>query len=249
MFRLDGKIALVTGAGRGAGLGIIRTLAKQGAHVVVNDIDPAAAAAAAEALRTAGGRATPVVFDVTVWESVRAAVAQVVREVGPIDILVNNAGNAGSQPMQLKLFVEMAPEDWQPFIAVNLLGVLNCTHAVLRGMCERGWGRIITISSGSGQVARPPGASLYGAAKAGGAHFMRHLSQEVARSGVTANVISLGMMNHLPEEFTAPVIRTIPIGRLGTPEDIGAAVLFLASEEASWITGATLAVDGGGTAK
>jgi NAD(P)-dependent dehydrogenase (short-subunit alcohol dehydrogenase family) len=249
MFRLDGKVALVTGAGRGAALGIIRTLAQQGAHVVVNDIDSVAAVGAAEALRTAGGRATPAVFDVTVWESVRAGVAQVVRDVGPVDILVNNAGNAGSQAMQLKLFVDMVPADWQPFIAVNLLGVLHCTHAVLRGMCERRWGRVITISSGSGLVARPPGGSLYGAAKAGGAHFMRHLSQEVARSGVTANVISLGMMNHLPEEYTKPVVNTIPIGRLGTPEDIGAAVLFLASEEAGWITGATLAVDGGGTAK
>lgn len=249
MFRLDGKVALVTGAGRGAGLGIIRTMAQQGAHVVVNDIDPAAAAAAAEALRAAGGRATPAVFDVTAWDAVRAGVEQVARDVGPVDILVNNAGNAGSQPMQLKLFVDMAPQEWQPFIAVNLLGVLHCTHAVLRGMCERRWGRVITISSGSGLVARPPGASLYGASKAGGAHFMRHLSQEVARSGVTANVIFLGMMNHLPEEFTKPVINTIPVGRLGTPEDIGAAALFLASEEASWITGATLAVDGGGTAK
>lgn len=249
MFRLDGKVALVTGAGRGAGLGIIRTMAQQGAHVVVNDIDPAAAAAAAEALRAAGGRATPAVFDVTAWDAVRAGVEQVARDVGPVDILVNNAGNAGSQPMQLKLFVDMAPQEWQPFIAVNLLGVLHCTHAVLRGMCERRWGRVITISSGSGLVARPPGASLYGASKAGGAHFMRHLSQEVARSGVTANVIFLGMMNHLPEEYTKPVINTIPVGRLGTPEDIGAAALFLAPEEASWITGATLAVDGGGTAK
>lgn len=249
MFRLDGKTALVTGAGRGAGLGIIRTLAQHGAHVVVNDIDAAAADAAAAALVAAGGRATAAAFDVTVYDAVRDGVARVTREIGPIDILVNNAGNAGNQPMQVKLFIDTEPADWQPFIAVNLLGVMNCTHAVLRGMCERGWGRIITISSGSGLVARPPGVSLYGAAKAGGIHFMRYVSHEVAKRGVTANVIALGMMNHLPEEFTRPVVATIPVGRLGTPEDIGAAVLFLASNEASWISGATLAVDGGGTAK
>ena len=241
MFRLDGKTALITGAGRGVGLGIARALAGQGARVIVNDIDGARAEAAAAQLRGEGFDAIGAAFDVTAVAAVEAAVAG----LGRIDILVNNAGNAGDAPMQQMAFREMSPADWDRFIAINLKGVLNCTHAVLPGMCERGWGRVITISSEAGRMGLNIGVSLYGAAKAGAAHFMRHLSQEVSRQGVTANAISVGLMNNVPPEFTDRAIAGIPVGRLGTPADIGAGVVYLASEEASWVTGATLAINGG----
>ena len=241
MFRLDGKTALITGAGRGVGLGIARALAGQGARVILNDIDAERAQAAAAQLRGEGFDAADAAFDVTVVDAVTTAV----KGLGRIDILVNNAGNAGDAPMQQMAFQQMSPADWDRFIAINLKGVLNCTHAVLPGMCERGWGRVITISSEAGRMGLNIGVSLYGAAKAGAAHFMRHLSQEVSRQGVTANAISVGLMNNVPPEFTDRAIAGIPVGRLGTPADIGAGVVYLASEEASWVTGATLAINGG----
>ncbi len=248
MFRLDAKVAVVTGAGQGMGFGIARALARQGARVVVNDIDSTRAAAAAAEVRASGGQASAAAFDVTAGGAVAESLDRIAHEVGPVDILVNNAGNAGAQLMQLKQFTDMTPADWEPYLAVNLMGVLHCTHAVVGGMCARGWGRVITISSEAGRQGLAIGASLYGAAKAGAASFMRHLSQEVAAHGVTANVIALGLMNNVPEEFTQPLVQSIPVGRLGTPEDVGAAVVFLASEEASWITGATLALNGGAVA-
>jgi NAD(P)-dependent dehydrogenase (short-subunit alcohol dehydrogenase family) len=118
---------------------------------------------------------------------------------------------------------------------------------VIKGMCGRGWGRVITISSTAGRVGTAIRTSVYGAAKAGAAHFMRHLSQEVAKAGVTANVISLGFMNTMSGPFAEKIFPTVPVGRFGTPEDLGAATVFLASKEASWITGQTLVVDGGYT--
>jgi 3-oxoacyl-[acyl-carrier protein] reductase len=139
----------------------------------------------------------------------------------------------------------MPPEAWDRWIDVNFKGVLNCTHAVIKGMCGRGWGRVITISSTAGRVGASIQTSVYGAAKAGAAHFMRHLSQEVARQGVTANVIALGFMSTVSEEYEKTVIPQIPAGRCGTGEDVGVAVVYLASREANWVTGATLVVDGG----
>jgi NAD(P)-dependent dehydrogenase (short-subunit alcohol dehydrogenase family) len=245
MFRLDGRIALVTGSGGGLGIGIVRALAAQGATVVVNDLDPGRAEATAEALRKDGHRAFSVPFDVTDLAAVETGVQRVVREVGPIDILVNNAGNAGGHSFNQWPFADMPPEAWDRWIDVNFKGVLNCTHAVIKGMCGRGWGRVITISSTAGRVGTAIRTSVYGAAKAGAAHFMRHLSQEVARQGVTANVIALGYMSTVSEEYEKTVIPQIPAGRCGTGDDVGAAVVYLASQEAAWVTGATLVVDGG----
>jgi NAD(P)-dependent dehydrogenase (short-subunit alcohol dehydrogenase family) len=247
MFRLDGKIALVTGSGGGLGVDIARMLASQGAHVVVNDLERGRAEATAEALRAEGLKASSAPFDVTDGDAVTAAIAQIATGIGPIDILINNAGNAGGQVFQQRPFAELLPEQWRPFIDVNLMGVLHCTRAVINGMIGRGWGRVITISSTAGRVGGAINVSIYGAAKAGAAHFMRHLALEVARQGVTANVISLGFMNTVGEEFDRAVAPTIPMGRTGTGQDVGAAVVYLASEEANWVTGATLVVDGGST--
>jgi NAD(P)-dependent dehydrogenase (short-subunit alcohol dehydrogenase family) len=231
----------VTGAGQGVGAGIARMLAAQGAVVQVNDFVPARAADTVALITAAGGRAEARPFDVTHPAAEQAAV----EAIGQVDILVNNAGNGGAEGMKTIPFKDMAPEQWEGPIRVNLYGVLNCCHAVVNGMVERGWGRIITISSGAGTSGVAIGVSPYSAGKGGGLSFTRTLALEVARTGVTANTIALGLMEMKDPQVTAHLARAIPVGRTGTPEDIGAAVVWLASEEASWVTAQTIEVNGG----
>jgi NAD(P)-dependent dehydrogenase (short-subunit alcohol dehydrogenase family) len=241
MFDLTGRAALVTGAGQHVGAGIARALADHGATVVVNDLVAERAADTAETIRAAGGSADTVVFDVTDLAAVRAGAAA----VGPVDILVNNAGNAGAHRMVPTPFREMDPADWTAPIEVNLYGVLNCCHAFVGGMCERGWGRVITIASGAGTVGLRLGVSTYGAGKGGAIAFMRHLAVENARLGVTANTLALGLMQPPTGDGTEALARQIPVGRVGRPEDVGAACVYLASDEASWMTGQTIELNGG----
>ena len=241
MFDLTGKVALVTGAGQHVGAGIARALAAQGATVVVNDLVAERAASTVDAIRADGGSAEPVVFDVTDLAAVRAGAAT----AGQVDILVNNAGNAGASRMVPTPFREMDPADWGAPIEVNLYGVLNCCHAFVGGMCERGWGRVITIASGAGTVGLRLGVSTYGAGKGGAIEFMRHLAVENARLGVTANTLALGLMQLPTGDGTEALARQIPLGRVGRPEDVGAACVYLASEEASWMTGQTIELNGG----
>ena len=237
--------ALITGAGQGMGLGVAKRLAAAGIGVFINDIDPDKAEAAAAAIREAGGRASAAPFDVTDAKDAFEAIRSVEASSGPVDILVNNAGNAGAVDMDQLSFRDMPVEHWPRYLGVNLYGVLHCTKGVIDGMCERGWGRIITISSEAGRVGLDINVSLYGVAKAGAAHLMRHLAREVGPQGVTANVIALGLMDNVPDEFAGPIIRTIPARRLGTPDDVAGAVTFLASDDAEWITGQTLVLNGG----
>ncbi len=244
MFDLSGKLALVTGSGQGIGAGIARYLARQGARVLVNDFYEERATASAEAITKEGGEASALAFDVTDREAV-------VEKLGSlaIDIVVNNAGNAGAKMMEPAPFRDMPPERWNAAIDVNLFGVMNTTHAVLKGMCDRGFGRLITISSGAGVVGLPIGVAPYGAGKAGASSFMRHMAIENARLGVTANSIALGLMEMTEvhdEKLVASLSRTVPVGRLGNGDDLGPAVVWLASNEASFVTGQTIHVNGGG---
>jgi len=244
MFELDGRVALVTGAGQGVGAGIARLLALQGAAVGVNDRVGERAERVAAEIVAAGGRAQAQPFDVTDAAAVQAGVAKLEAALGPVDVLVNNAGVP--EGMGLAPFREMPPASWARYVDLNLYGVLHVTRAVLDGMCQRGFGRIVTISSGAGQVGLGIGVSLYGAGKGGAIAFMRHLALEVARFGVTANTLALGLMSNAADASgVAGIERTIPVGRAGLPEDVGAAVVFLASREAGWITGQTLGVNGG----
>ena len=243
MFDLNGKTALVTGAGQGVGLGIAQTLIEAGARVFVNDLDPERATAAAAQL---GANATALPFDVADGDAVEKAIAG----VGPIDILVNNAGSPPS--MRAIKFRDLPRSEWAPYIDVNLYGVLNCVKAVIDGMCERRWGRIITISSGAGTQGLNIGVSIYGAGKGAGIGFMRHLAMECAGDGVTANTLALGLMaresspdGEESRTVTEKMARLVPVGRLGTGADIGHACVYLASNEASWVTGQTISINGG----
>ncbi|GAA4990975.1 SDR family oxidoreductase [Yinghuangia aomiensis] len=249
MFELQHKTALVTGAGQGVGAGIAGLLAEQGALVAVNDVDAERAEATAAKIRDAGYLAKALPFDVTDYEQVTAAVAAFARKASPFDVLVNNAGNAGSGAFRPKPFRASEPEEWRRFTDVNLFGVMNCAKAVIEGMSSRGHGRIITIASGSGVVGQAIGVSLYAAAKGGAIAFMRHLALEMASEGITANTIALGMIDPATSgrvaNHTKKLAARIPVGRTGAPEDAGALCAFLASDQASWITGQTIHLNGG----
>jgi NAD(P)-dependent dehydrogenase (short-subunit alcohol dehydrogenase family) len=237
MFDLTGKVALVTGAGQGVGAGIARALTTCGATVAVNDLVAARADETAAALR---GLAVP--GDVTDDDQVQSMVSRVEAELGRVDILVNNAGVPAEGAPSVR-FRDMARDDWHRYLDLNLYAVLSCTRAALDGMCDRGWGRVITIISEAGRAGQPPGLSIYAAAKAGAAGFTRILAREVGRHGVTANCVSLGTIDNNP--IRDEVLRATPMRRYGTPDDVGAAVAYLASDEAGWVTGQTLPVNGG----
>jgi len=241
---LEGKVALVTGAGRGIGKAIAERLAAEGAKVAVADIDPATAAATAAEI---GRGAIAVTMDVTDGASVRDAVAETAKQLGPIDVLVNNAGWDKIEP-----FVKSQEETWDRVIAINLKGPIRCARAVLDSMIERRSGKIVSIGSDAGRVGSS-GEAVYSAAKAGVIGFGRTLAREVARYGINVNVVCPGPTN-TPllqetvggnEKLMASLKQAIPLGRTGEPDDLASAVAFLASDDAGFITGQTLSVSGG----
>ena len=246
LFDLSGKVALVTGAGQNVGAGIARVLAGQGAAVAVNDIRVERAEDTVREITEAGGRAMAVGFDVTDYDDVVAGVARVAAELGSVDILVNNAGNGGAEGMKPTKFRESDPASWRGPIDVNLYGVMNCSRAVINPMVEKGWGRVVTIASGAGVVGLNIGVSPYGGGKGGAIGFMRHLAVENARAGVTANTLAIGLMPITGDRsVTEALAKQIPTGRTGLPEDIGYACAYLTSNEAEWVTGQTIHVNGG----
>ncbi len=251
MFDLTAKRALVTGGGRGAGAAIVAALAERGAAVAVNDLHADRAERTAGDVVASGGRAVSVPFDIRERTAVEDGVAAATERLGGgIDILVNNAGPpAGMATVQ---FRDMEPDAWHEFVDINLYGSLNCIRAVLDPMVEGGWGRIVQISSGAGRTGVPFGVSLYGAAKSSIEGFVRHLALEVALTGVTVNALALGLLTNAvpddaPDRTMSALASTIPVGRLGQPSDIGPAVVYLTSPEASWMTGQTINLNGGST--
>ena len=247
MFDLTGKVALVTGAGQSIGVGIATTLAEAGAAVAVNDLVAERAEATAALIRQQGGTAFVAPFDVTDYDAVFAAVATIEAELGPVDVLVNNAGIAEGAGAKFFLDDEATPEYWEKWVDLNLYGVMYTCKAIVPGMVERGFGRVVTISSGAGTQGLAIGMSAYAAGKGGAIGFMRHLAMETAKSGVTANSLALGMMENNAERLPAETIPKLnPIGRLGTGRDVGTTVVWLAAE-GSWITGQTILVNGGST--
>lgn len=251
---LTGHVAMVTGSGQGVGRQIALDYAANGALVVINDYVEARAKAVAEEIAEAGGTAVPVQGDVTDLAQMKEIVARVATDHGPIDILVSNAGNGGANPNadMVKPFWETGPEAWNGFIGVNLYGVINGVSAVIPGMIEKKYGRIITIVSEASRYG-DVGLEIYSGAKAGAAGFTRAVARRMGRYNVTANNIAIAatVTPQTEARFTPDtdrnkkIMEKYVVRRFGKPSDVANLAQFLASEGSEYITGQTYAVNGG----
>lgn len=242
---LDGKTALVTGASRGIGRAIAIRLASEGAAVAINYAGNIKAAEEVKAvIEAAGGRAMLVQADVADAAAVDGMIKAVVENFGSIDILVNNAGITRDG-----LLMRMKEEDWDAVINTNLKGIFHCTKAVSKLMMKKRYGRIVNMASVVGLIGNA-GQSNYAAAKAGVIGFSKSMARELASRGITVNMVAPGFIDTdmtavLPDKVREAMVADIPLGKIGTPENVADAVVFLVSDQASYITGQTINVDGG----
>ncbi|MDP8921848.1 MAG: SDR family oxidoreductase [Chloroflexota bacterium] len=250
MFRLDGRVALITGAGQGIGLATARALAVQGADVALNDLDPARAEAATRVIAALGGRTVAVPADVIDETEVAAMVERCVAELGGLDILVNNAGGSGGSAGPIEA---LSLDAWERVQRLNVTSAFLCIRAALPHLKRRG-GRIVNVSSLAGVSRSIIGGAAYASAKAAVLGLTRHLSGELGPYGITVNAVAPGLtfterveatFAARPEADRQVTLGRIPLGRAGAPEDPAAAVAFLCSDEAAYITGATVDVNGG----
>ena len=243
---LAGQIALVTGGSRGIGRATVLTLGRLGAHVVINYRNNQAAAEETLAALTADGRGRGELcrFDIADENQIEAAIKIIVDRHHKIDILVNNAGVTADN-----LLIRMKPDDWDQVVGINLKGTILCTKAVTRVMLRQRYGRIIHLSSVVGQTGNA-GQSIYAATKAGILGFTKAMAREVASRGITVNAVAPGfieteMTAKLPAKLQEEFLRSIPLGRFGTCEDVAESIAFLAGPAAGYITGQVLSVNGG----
>ncbi|MCP3993168.1 MAG: glucose 1-dehydrogenase [Actinomycetia bacterium] len=250
MNRFEGRTVVVTGGGGGIGGAVCSAFAAEGALIGVLDRALDAASETAQRITDAGGRALAVACDITERSDVDGAIERVTDELGPIDVLVNNAGWDLFVP-----FLDTEPDDWSRLIDINLIGALHMHHAVLPGMVERGSGRVVNVASDAARVGSS-GEAVYAACKAGMVALSKTLAREHSREGITFNVVCPGPTDTAllatvtdsaanPEKLREAFRRAIPLGRLGQPEDLAGAILFFASDAASFVTGQVLSVSGG----
>jgi 2-hydroxycyclohexanecarboxyl-CoA dehydrogenase len=248
--RFENQTVIVTGGGGGIGGATCRRFAAEGAAVAVLDLNLDSAEQVAADIRAHGGRAQAYRCDITDRAHVDAAVAQTEQALGPIDVLVNNAGWDIFKP-----FTKTEPVQWDRLIAINLIGALNMHHAVLPGMASRKKGRIVNIASDAARVGSS-GEAVYAACKGGLVSFSKTIAREHARHGITVNVVCPGPTDTAlfadykegagnPEKLVEAFTRSIPLGRIGQPDDLPGAILFFASADAAYVTGQVLSVSGG----
>jgi len=242
--KLAGKVALVTGAAQGIGRAIALLLARNGADIVVSDINLEKAEEMIKEIRAIGPKAMAVKVDVSNLSDVERMVEDIIEKLAKIDILVNNAGITRD-----KLILRMTEEDWDAVLGVNLKGTFNCTKTVIRHMAKQRGGKIVNIASVVGEMGNA-GQANYSASKAGVIGLTKTIAREYAQRGINVNAIAPGyietpMTDALPEKAKDELKKLIPMERLGKPEDVAEAVLFLVCEESSYITGQVLNVNGG----
>lgn len=250
MHRFEGKTVVLTGGGGGIGRATCLRFAQEGAQVAVLDLNREAADETVRQITSAGGRAVALHADIADRASVDAAVAGAQEHFGPIDVLVNNAGWDIFKP-----FVQTEPAQWEKLIAINLTGVLHMHHAVLPDMIKRKTGRVVNIASDAARVGSS-GEAVYAACKGGMVSFTKTIAREHARHGITANVVCPGPTDTAlfadfaegagnPEKLQEAFRRSIPLGRIGQPDDLPGAIAFFASDDAAFVTGQVLSVSGG----